>query len=292
MKTFQIRDNRVVEEMSEGMLGDISFEYLDIRNSAIGIIHSSALLPSSDRLLQVHVEQSDLTEFPWDALHRFTRLPGISVGVISEIQRGFFRDMRNLRIFQCNTCGLGPTLQNGSFEFYSPALVELQFSSDGISRMESRAIAGFTANTKIHLTDNKFDSLPETSFRRMVEVLSLPSHGGDGYLDVRYNEIMCDCSIAWLVLNSDFRGSVRGVCPDGTSFDELDPEDFQECIMKDPSVADNSSFCITAHPNQRVTSRSPNKTCKTYAEQRLLLAGHPDSSPTVAGLLAGAVSDV
>ncbi|CAG0898225.1 unnamed protein product [Darwinula stevensoni] len=81
--TFQMYYNDVVEEMSEGMLGDISFEYIFLTDCAIGSIHSSTLLPSSERLLSLSVDGllngGKLTEFPWDALHQFTSLYNVNI---------------------------------------------------------------------------------------------------------------------------------------------------------------------------------------------------------------------
>ncbi|CAG0905422.1 unnamed protein product, partial [Darwinula stevensoni] len=131
---------------------------------------------------------------------------------ILDIPREFFMDMGNLEDFDCGYCGLGPTLLNGSMEFHSPALKFIYLNDNGISRMESHAITAF--NTK------------------SPSIIRMP----DG--------IMCDCSIAWFVLTPELRGSVKGYCPDHTRFDELHPEDFQDCIMKDPTA--ESSTWITS----------------------------------------------
>ena len=42
--------------------------------------------------------------------------------------------------------------------------------------------------------------------------------------------------MAWIVLRSDFLGSVVGRCPDGTEFQQLDPQDFLDCKWPSPWV--------------------------------------------------------
>lgn len=50
------------------------------------------------------------------------------------------------------------------------------------------------------------------------------------------NPVVCDCSMAWIVLNQAYLVKVVGFCSDGTNFLNLDPANFQDCVTLDQEV--------------------------------------------------------
>ncbi|CAG0891151.1 unnamed protein product [Darwinula stevensoni] len=271
MTQFLLIENEAVQELPEGVFGNVTFEAIIIFYAAVATVHPSALLPSKDRLYHVQIYFSGLADFPWEVLpelthlyyldlrnnyltalppvlspslttldlggNRITRLesnwsaPNLTVlsfdySPMSEVQHGFFWSLPNLQRFWCISCQLGQTILNGTLGFHSPALDLVSLEQSTISSLESHSITGFTADARIRLSKNQISELTEESFRPMLEVLS----SGDGNIDLAENPVECRCSMAWIVLNPDFLGSVKGQCTNGTDFQDLDPEVFQDCI--------------------------------------------------------------
>ncbi|CAG0884351.1 unnamed protein product [Darwinula stevensoni] len=152
---------------------------------------------------------------------------------ISEFPPAFLDDMENLVQLWCRSCGLGPTLPSGSLQFHSEALVYVVLDENGISRVEPGAITGLTPETRLDLWFNEISELSEESFRPMLEILSL----GNGYVDLFENPVVCDCSMAWIVLDPAFLASIDGFCTDGTWFIDLDPDFFQEFCVEETALA-------------------------------------------------------
>ncbi|CAG0892992.1 unnamed protein product [Darwinula stevensoni] len=162
---------------------------------------------------------------------------------ISKVPKGFLMDFEKLESFGWTDCNLGPTLRYGSLEFHSEALRGIYLYGDSISSLEPYAITGLMVDTKIDFRFNEFSELPEVPFRPMIEVLSQEQ----GYIDMAVNPIECGCSMAWLVRNPAFLRAVHGgQCTDGTFFEDLEPEAFQDCIEMPPPFSGDFSDSIAS----------------------------------------------
>ncbi|CAG0889356.1 unnamed protein product [Darwinula stevensoni] len=256
LTSFNLGHNYDVEEFSERIFGDISFEEITGVWSVVRSIHPSALLPSKDRLKRITMVRGALEQFPWDYMQHFTQLTSlefqynrltglppvqsdslefIDQNQVSDIQPGFFLGLTSLEEISCYPCPLGPTLRNGTLAFDSPYLEYVEFPVSGISSLESHAITGLRPDTIVELSGNPISELTEGTFRPMLEILSQ----GDGSISLG-SHIVCDCTIAWLVLNPNFHGSIIASCADGgLPIQELNPEDFADCnVMGSPMAGD------------------------------------------------------
>ncbi|CAG0895573.1 unnamed protein product [Darwinula stevensoni] len=74
---FQLTNNEGVDELPEGVFGDVTFEEILVRGSAVASIHPAAVLPSNDRLRRLEISLSVLREFPWDVLPEFSDLTSL-----------------------------------------------------------------------------------------------------------------------------------------------------------------------------------------------------------------------
>ncbi|CAG0904264.1 unnamed protein product [Darwinula stevensoni] len=285
LRQFLLEGNSDVSVLPEGAFGDISFEEIVVFQTSVASLHSTALLPSKDRLWRLTILESSLEEFPWEILpqlinlthiymsgNALTSLPPLQSAslqhlslwknVISHVEAGwslpnlrslslsynhaldvptgFFIDMGKLEEFYCTSCALGPTLSTKSLEFRSATMKVINIDSNSISTLDADAITGLQPNTFLYFRGNEIRELTEVSFRPMLEVLSV----GTGHIDIGANPVKCDCSIAWVVLNPSFLGSVWGRCTDGTYFQDLDPIIFEDCARSEHTSVDDYSTCI------------------------------------------------
>ena len=69
-----------IEELPEGAFGEISFQEMYITdNEMLRSIHSTALLPSKDRLKILRMERNHLNSFPFDILPVMTELTNLTL---------------------------------------------------------------------------------------------------------------------------------------------------------------------------------------------------------------------
>ncbi|CAG0893956.1 unnamed protein product [Darwinula stevensoni] len=269
-REFRLQDNMMVTELPEGILGNVSFQYIRVKNTAIERVHPSAILPSKNRLIELEIQHCHLKEFPFEILPELSSLatlhlwnntltfipalqsnslrvlylsfnnivkvesngwmtPNLKVFDIAvnpslEFPAGVVKNMKNLELFWSPRTNLGPTLSDGMFPFHSKSLKTVGLGDNNIGRLEPHAITGVTSDTEVFLDGNKIFELSEEAFRPLLEILSQ----GKGFLSVRGNPIDCDCGLAWLISESNFLGSVRGNCKDGTDLINLNL-DCQTC---------------------------------------------------------------
>ncbi|CAG0889358.1 unnamed protein product [Darwinula stevensoni] len=203
---FQLANNHDVKEIPERMFGDVSFEVIETFDCGIRSIHPSALLPSIDRLKLISMSEGALEQFPWDYVRNCTQLTTIdvtfnSITVLPPVQS------KSLEVLGL-VANYIPTLETGS---YMPKLKFLSFC--------------VSPYTRIDLGNNPISELAEGTFRPIFEILTQ----GDGSI-VLGTSVVCDCTIAWLVLNPGFLGIIEAYCADGgPPIQELNPGDFADC---------------------------------------------------------------
>ncbi|CAG0893882.1 unnamed protein product [Darwinula stevensoni] len=197
------------------LLQSASLEYIDIMFNEISHVEAGWSLPN-------------------------LRILNLNSNPVSDVPTGFFSDMGKLEEFLCFSCALGPTLSTKSLEFRSATFKRIVISSNSISTLDVDAITGLQPNTRLSFRDNEIRELTEVLFRPMLDVLSVDT----GHMDIVGNPVKCDCSIAWVVLNPSFLGSVFGVCTDGTNFQDLDPIIFEDCARSEPTLVDDYSTWI------------------------------------------------
>ncbi|CAG0891150.1 unnamed protein product [Darwinula stevensoni] len=71
---FRLYENDAVQDLPEGVFGDVSFEEIIVGNSVVGALHPTAILTSRDRLRTLQVSYCALEEFPWDVIPQFANL--------------------------------------------------------------------------------------------------------------------------------------------------------------------------------------------------------------------------
>ncbi|CAG0894186.1 unnamed protein product [Darwinula stevensoni] len=61
---------------------------------------------------------------------------------LTDLPPGLFDSMENLESFNCDYCGLGPTLRAGSLAFSSPTLTHVRLAENDFVSLEPGAISG------------------------------------------------------------------------------------------------------------------------------------------------------
>ncbi|CAG0900481.1 unnamed protein product [Darwinula stevensoni] len=255
---FWMEGNTGVKELPEWIFGDLSFEQIIVRDSALERIDPMAILPFKSELVNISVHHSRLKSFHFDIIPEFPRLKrlwlygnslssvpaihsksldilclstnnikrveqdgwatpnvtefNIGYNPLSELPLRVIKSMEKLEEFFCSGCSLGPTLSSGLLEFRSKAFKWVVLWSNGISRLEPRAIKGLTADSEVILAENNIATLDEAIFRPLLEVMSL----GEGFLGLKSNPIRCDCNLAWLAFAPQLLSNIHEAkCTDG-----------------------------------------------------------------------------
>ncbi|CAG0903915.1 unnamed protein product, partial [Darwinula stevensoni] len=109
---FKMDKNPNVEEIQEDAFASVSFERINIRNSALRTIHPSALLASAETLFMLEIFSSRMESFPFYILPQLTSLKAL--------------------ILPLNRFASVPPLQSGSLEeLYLMWNKILRFEKDG-----------------------------------------------------------------------------------------------------------------------------------------------------------------
>ncbi|CAG0902258.1 unnamed protein product [Darwinula stevensoni] len=158
----------------------------------------------------------------------------MSLNPLVQFPSAIVNGLKKLEKLWCQGVMLGPTLPSGFLQFQSNTLKIVIFEFNNISRLEPGAITGFGPDTMVFLSGNQITELSEEIFRPMLEILST----GVGVLTVVCqfydNPILCDCKMAWLVLNQKFLRNIYGKCNNGTEFKDLDSGSLKACPRECP----------------------------------------------------------
>ncbi|CAG0890035.1 unnamed protein product [Darwinula stevensoni] len=211
---FRMVRNEFVQELPEGVFANVSFKNIFIEHSALVSVHRTALLPSKDQLETITIADCNLEDFPWEILPELGSLAWLFLAV--------------------NALNAVPPLNSSSLESLSIVGNRIRTLESGwfLPNMQDlfldylSLLAGFPTDVTIDFHFNEISEVNEESFRPMLEVVSK----GKGSISVHGNPVECDCSMAWVVLNPDFLAKLKGYCSDLTEFQDLDPNDFQDCI--------------------------------------------------------------
>ncbi|CAG0879115.1 unnamed protein product, partial [Darwinula stevensoni] len=152
---FVIEDNVEVAELPEGIFGDLSFQRIFMRNTAVKKIHPTAILPFKRLLTYLAIIDSRLENFPFHILHEF-------------------RHLRELRLFN-NLLTFVPTFKSESLEI-------LRLNSNKITNL---AFDGLVTPklTWLDLHDNWLTSFPISK----SDSLELLGVGGNNITSVKFD---------------------------------------------------------------------------------------------------------
>ncbi|CAG0897500.1 unnamed protein product, partial [Darwinula stevensoni] len=163
LSSFGMRENDLATELSDGIFGDVSFEYIDIFQSReLNDIRPLALLPSSDRLFGASIAQCPLENFPWSILPDMVALKRLSIS-----------DTKLTTL---------PALESSTIDYLflwhnEISTIEGVWDVPNLYSLD----LGLAPNTAVLLDDNSITELTEAAFRPILQVLS----SGDGSLSLQ-----------------------------------------------------------------------------------------------------------
>ncbi|CAG0902817.1 unnamed protein product [Darwinula stevensoni] len=210
LTSFWLERNDRVEQLPEGVFGDVTFQEIEVSRTSVESIDPEALLPSKDRLERLDINNSKLKEFPFEIIAQFSILTYLSLGA---------NELTSLSSFQ-----------SSSLETLGVAGNQLTFFGNMSLPNLRSFLMSFSSHLNLHLRKNEIAVVNEESFRPILEVISNVT----GNIDLTDNPVVCNCTMAWIVLNPAFLTKVTGSCTDGTDFQDLDPIDFQNCVDRIP----------------------------------------------------------
>ncbi|CAG0901187.1 unnamed protein product [Darwinula stevensoni] len=71
---FLLTSRSGVKELPEGLFGDVTFQYIEVRDTEVASVHPTVLLSSKDELYHLSITESSLEDFPFDVLSQMTKL--------------------------------------------------------------------------------------------------------------------------------------------------------------------------------------------------------------------------
>ena len=90
-RQFKLEHNTEITEISEEVIGNISFQNIVVNDTVMKRIHPSFIFPSKERLVNLNIENSHLEAFPFDLLSRFSRLKTVW------LRNNFLTSIHNLK---------------------------------------------------------------------------------------------------------------------------------------------------------------------------------------------------
>ncbi|KAK2712062.1 hypothetical protein QYM36_010927, partial [Artemia franciscana] len=163
------------------------------------------------------------TEFP--KLRFFPNLVSVSVeqSLLTSISPELpFKELQLIEVINFRGNPLG-SIKTGTFSFGEQRNIQsIDLSACGISSIEPGAFFSLRSDTNVILQNNALTTLPENSFRSILETML----GGTGKMDLTGNKIVCCCDINWLVADISLQTSlIGGSCAGGAAITQL-PSDY------------------------------------------------------------------
>ncbi|CAL4124927.1 unnamed protein product, partial [Meganyctiphanes norvegica] len=183
----------------------------------------------STTLKYLHLGENQITSVPVDAFQLLPAIEFIGLGNwwwsyvrLTEIQPGTFLNLKHLNEIELLDEQISH-IRAGTFVTGSGSLKKVWLGSSHVLHTVDVDAFEPVENMYISLGNNNLTDLPEEVWRPLLEVNST--------LNIWGNPFSCDCSLAWLIREPDFvRCTSYGVCSDGTHFEDLDPDMYDNCI--------------------------------------------------------------
>nr|CAH0099485.1 unnamed protein product [Daphnia galeata] len=148
--------------------------------------------------------------------NRLTKIPTQQINSFPELQNLYLDDNEI------------PVLETGSLSLLFPVSI-LSLSAASINTIEPNTFQGDFTMATVNLSKNNLTRFESSVFLKMLEQMNLPF--ADGYVDLEFNIMNCNCGLAWLIRdNRQLMPAVRnGLCANGIAFESLDPVSFANC---------------------------------------------------------------
>ncbi|XP_063887947.1 oplophorus-luciferin 2-monooxygenase non-catalytic subunit-like [Scylla paramamosain] len=143
---FYMDGNKGVRVLEDGVFGSVSFQVLQVLNSALETVRDDALTPSLRTLTHINVADSPLAVFPFHRLQEFTLLGSMS-------------------LMNCDVHSLPP--------LSSASLKLLYLNANSISHLTPDVFSLLTAVQNIDLTENHLTDIEAGTFTSIPRLSSL-----------------------------------------------------------------------------------------------------------------------
>lgn len=139
---------------------------------------------------------------------------------ISSLESGSFSNLTSLTQLSLSSNNF-TSIPGGTFVNLS-SLVILSLGGSHVQTIED-TFEGANPNIQILLQDNQLTTLPEATWRPLVErMMSTPLT--QGVIDVANNRLDCGCDVKWLIVDLQAPKVFRNaVCANGDNLEDLDP---------------------------------------------------------------------
>jgi len=242
-----------IEALPDNVFGGKTFLHCWIGDTDIALIGDDAFAGMEDTLLEILMGKTEkLSTFPVSSLTKFNMLYKIEVmksslksvgkfgavaqlaeinfpnSQITSIESGAFDALPRLTHVDLSY-GKLEKIEDGWFSSSTTVNWSLYLTNNKITEISGSAFSG-TYPSSLYLSFNELTSLPEESFKSVLEKMSESSNAFKPHIDVTGNPLECDCKIKWLATNDQLRNLVTGAkCSNGDAngmdIGEL-PEDF------------------------------------------------------------------
>ncbi|KAG7161951.1 Oplophorus-luciferin 2-monooxygenase non-catalytic subunit-like 15 [Homarus americanus] len=153
---------------------------------------------------------------------------------VTTIESGAFEDLGRLTRLDLHDNPL-TSIEDGWFSSSTSESWDIYLDGCDISEISPGAFSG-TLPSGVFLQNNKFTSIPEATFRPLVENMEKRAEAGElsHYVDLEGNPLVCDCDIKWIATSETLLPFVRNaVCTngdvDGTNIADLPADFFASC---------------------------------------------------------------
>ncbi|CAG0900104.1 unnamed protein product [Darwinula stevensoni] len=147
---FKLYDNTAVEELPDGVFGEVSFERMYLEDCAVVTVHPTALLSSNESLYDLGIFSCPLEEFPFHVLPQLNRL----------------------ELLMIDTTSIGPDVP----PIQSETLQSIVLTRNQISRLNETGWS--TPNLRqLSLASNPFSEFPSELLKRFTNLEEFSCEG-------------------------------------------------------------------------------------------------------------------